>query len=636
MSSPPSTPPQAEAKPAHRAALAQALGWHRAGQVARARAAYEGILSTCPDDPEALHLLGLAVHQAGEPDRAAALIGQALRLRPGQAVVHGNLGVVLSALGRHEEALLHCERAIALQPDHPEAHGSRGHALQALGRDLAAIASYDMALLFRPDDPETHYRRGLSLQRLQRFEAAAQAHAQAVALAPRLGDAHFQRGNALRAMGRAAEALASYEAAIAARPDDAESHGNRANLLQEAGQLEAAVAGYDQALAILPGYAGAHHNRGVALRALSRPEEALASLDRALAIDPGNAGAHLERGLALQDLNRADEALASHGRALALRPGDPVATWNQAWVRLLTGDYEHGWAQYEAGWAAGQRGPRREFDRPLWTGQEPLQGRTILLHAEQGLGDTLQFCRYAAPVAALGARVVLEVPAPLVSLMQGLDGVDTVVEAGAALPPFDLHCPLLSLPRAFGTRLDTIPAAGPYLRSDPAPRQRWKQQLGASRGRPRLGLAWSGSTWGRNARRSLTLGEFLPSLPARVEGVCLQKALREIDREVLQAQPNLRFFGESIADFSDTAALCDSVDLVVSVDTSVAHLAAAMGRPTWILLPHAADWRWLLDRSDSPWYPSVRLYRQHAPGDWSQVLARLRADLRAACGGSVP
>jgi tetratricopeptide (TPR) repeat protein len=637
MSSPSNPSPPPASPPADVPALLErALALHRQGRLADAQTAYRQILQADPGHADSLHLLGLIAHQSGDLAQAAELIGRAVSVQPGNAAFHGNLGAVLHELGRFEEALAHSERALALQPGHAQAHANRGRSLQALGRCEDAVASYDLALRQRPGDAELHHRRALALQQLGRFEEAALGHGEAVLLAPGHGDAHFQRGNALRSMGRLPAALASYDQAIAVRADDAEALCNRGNVLQELGRFDAALMSYEHAIAAHPAYVEAHFNRGIALKALGRLDEAIASYDRALAVDPGYVPAHMNRGLAFQDLNRVDDALACFDRVLELRPDDAKASWNKAWGLLLTGRLEQGWPLYERGWAAGERGDARNFTQPLWLGREPLVGRTILLHAEQGLGDTLQFCRYATQVAALGGRVLLEVPRPLVRIMRSLAGVDQVVEAGAPLPHFDLHCPLLSLPLAFGTRLDSIPFPSPYLRCDAETVARWAPQLASSTTstRRRIGIAWSGSTWGRNPLRSLTLAQVLPSLPPEFDYVVLQKDVREVDRELLRAQPNFEVHADAIGDFSDTAALCESVERVISVDTSVAHLAGALGKPTWILLPFAADWRWLLDRADSPWYPGVAtLHRQHAPFDWTWALARLLEDLTVGQAG---
>lgn len=436
------------------------------------------------------------------------------------------------------------------------------------------------------------------------------------------------RGIALFQQNRLEEALASYDRALELEPDYAEAHNNRAHALLDLKRPEEALESCERALAIRPAFLDALINRGAILLDLKRPEEALASYQRALDIAPDDPVALSNRGNALLDLRRSDEALDSCMRAYAIKPDYADAHWNESLCRLRMGDYERGWREYEWRW---KRSPLMDqmklVAQPLWLGEPPLAGKTILLHAEQGLGDTLQFCRYAPLLAAQGARVVLEVPPSLKAVCQTLAGVDTLLAAGEALPPFDLHTPLLSLPLALGTRLDSIPAEVPYLHADAQKVAAWKALLG-QRTRPHIGLAWSGNPAHKKDRsRSLSFAELAELIDASAEFICLQKEIRSEDEEAVRRQANLLIVSERLKDFADTAALIEALDLVITVDTSVAHLAGAMGKPVWILLPFAPDWRWLLDRADSPWYPSARLFRQPQPGLWAPVMAELRRAL---------
>ena len=296
---------------------------------------------------------------------------------------------------------------------------------------------------------------------------------------------------------------------------------------------------------------------------------------------------------------------------------------------MQTGNYAQGWALYEWRWKRRAFAPIfRKFDCPLWLGQEPLQNKTIVLHGEQGLGDSLQFCRYAALVQELGARVVLEVDSSLVALLGSLQGPQEVIARGAALPPADFHCPMLSLPLAFHTDLSNIPLTSAYLTPKPARLMHWRQLLGPKRS-PRVGLVWSGDPAHRNDHnRSLPLKTLLAYLPRGYEYISLQKEVRESDRADLRARPDIRDMGHALTDFSETAAACREMDLLITVDTSFAHLSGALGKPTWILLSAPSDWRWLLDREDSPWYDSARLFRQHTPGDWDTPLTRMARALK--------
>jgi hypothetical protein len=302
----------------------------------------------------------------------------------------------------------------------------------------------------------------------------------------------------------------------------------------------------------------------------------------------------------------------------------------------VTGDFERGWPEYEWRWREEQVGThKRAFAQPLWLGEEPIAGKVILLHAEQGLGDTLHFVRYAKRVKALGARVIVEAQAPLQSALEGMEGIDQVVAYGAPLPPFDLHCPLLSLPLAFRTDLSSIPADVPYIRPNDALVTRWQERLGTQT-RLRVGIAWSGNPNHLNDHnRSIPLEELLPRLSDSFEWVSIQKFIRA-DEQALLAESNVRHFGDEIKDFADTAALLQCLDVVVSVDTSVAHLAGAVGRPIWIMVPYLPDWRWLLERDDNPWYPTARLFRQTHAGEWSDVFDRIEAALHALLAGATP
>jgi hypothetical protein len=388
-------------------------------------------------------------------------------------------------------------------------------------------------------------------------------------------------------------------------------------------RFEDAVASYERALAIRPDFAQALYSRGNALMALNRHDEAIASFERALAARPGYAEALNNRGAALQALNRHQEAIASYEQLLAIKPDDAGVHFNASLARLTLGDLLAGWKEYEWRWKSKHFTSRqRDFTQPLWLGRESLAGKTILLHAEQGFGDTLQFVRYAPAVARQGARVLLEVPGALRRLFEGFQGVERVIAKGESLPKFDCHCPLMSLPLAFGTTLQNIPCEVPYL-SAPARRvEQWRQQLGTGT-KPRVGIVWSGRLTHKNDHnRSIPLSALLPLAGAGVELVSLQKEVRGDDLATLAQFGEIRHFGEELQDFADTAALISLLDIVVSVDTAPAHLAGALGKPVWILLPYRPDWRWLLDREDSPWYPTARLFRQPAIGDWESVIER--------------
>jgi tetratricopeptide (TPR) repeat protein len=578
---------------------------------------------------DVLHARGLTELQQRNYEAGVNLIRAALRVNPASVEAWANLGLALGALERHDEAVASFDQALAIKPDFAEVQCSRAVALGMLGHHEQALAGFARALAVSPDYVEALYNRGVTLGTLGRPAEAVESYDRALARDPTHARASNNRGVALGELDRNEEAIASFDRALAARPGFTEALVNRGLTLADLGRHEEAITDYDRALAIDPDHAEALFNRGTSLASRNRPEEAIASFDKALAVRPDWADALSNRGVALVSLNRQAEAIATFARATAIEPGHPDANCNEslAWLRL--GDFRHGWAKYESRWASRDlASQRRAFAQPLWLGSEALQGKTILLHAEQGLGDTVQFVRYAPLVARLGAQVVLEVQPPLAPLLSGIGGISRIVGRGDPLPEFDLHCPLLSLPLALRTDLDTIPAVVPYLAAPEINVVKWRERLGP-RARPRVGIAWAGSRTNRNDHnRSIALGPLAANLQiSGVELVSIQKEVSEADRELLHANAHIRHIGDGLADFSDTAAVISQLDLVISVDTSVAHLAGAMARPLWLLVPFAPDFRWMLDREDSPWYPTARLFRQSRIGDWDGVLARVRAEL---------
>ena len=551
-------------------------------------------------DVAACFAKGLAHHEAGEFEQAQDFYRQALEEQADHVECMHAMGVAFAQRQAHTEALIWFDQVIALEPSHALAHTHRANALTELGRVKEALVSYDQAIALKPGHADSHYNRGIALQSVGEFE----------------------------------QAIACYDQAIALRPRHADYHYNRATAYKELKQIETALAAFEQAIRVQPRHAQSHFGRGICLRKLNRLDEALGSYDQAIALDPTFAEAHSNRGNLLKDLRRIPEAVFSFEKAIALKPDYAAAHWNLSLAWLVVGEFQRGWPLYEWRWQSGELTPRK-LPAPLWLGENDLRGQTILLHSEQGFGDTIQFCRYARRVKALGARVIMEVPPALHTLLQGLEGVDEWVVQGQSLPDVQFQCPLLSLPLAFKTSATTIPNTGPYLRADAGKAAAWAQKLGAKTG-PRIGLVWKGSPGHKNdALRSLPLEAWLAHLPANLTYVSVQKDIQDQERVCLAGR-GIPHFGEELLDFSDTAALCDNLDLVLSVDTSVAHLAAALGRPTWVLLAQSPDWRWLLDREDSPWYPSIRLFRQGNPGSWLEVFQRVENALSECHTTGVP
>jgi tetratricopeptide (TPR) repeat protein len=643
--------------------LVEAFTSQQAGRLADAERLYRQILAAQPDHCDSLYLLSVICYQRGDYAQALGRIDLALEINPDNSLAWNQRGLALQRLQRFEEALASYDRALALWRDHAEALCNRGAVLHELKRFDEALASYDRALALRPHYAEAFCYRGAALRQLKRLEEALASYDRALAIQPDYAEALSNRGDVLVELKRFDEALASYDAALAIQPDhserlcnrgvalheikrsgealasydralalgldSAELHYNRGNALLALKRFDEALASYDRAIARWPDYAWAHCNRGVALHGLTRFEDALASHEHAVALQPDSAITHSNRGVALYHLKRLEEALASYERALALQPDLPDAHYGEAHCRLLIGDLPRGWEKFEWRWKIEPfKSDKRDFVQPQWSGSQNIAGQTVLLHTADGFGDTIQFVRYAPLVAARGARVILEVLKPQQELMCTLAGVTQVVARGEPLPDFDWHCILLSLPLAFGTRLATIPSETPYLRAAASLADSWNARLGP-RDRPRIGVAWSGNPiHGNDRNRSIGLRALLPLL-AGIDAtfVSLHRDVRAADAAVLAERTDILHFGEQLGDYADTAALISNLDLIVSVDTSVVHLAGALAKPVWILLPFMPDWRWLLDREDSPWYPTARLFRQDATRMWDGLIPRVRAAL---------
>ena len=617
----------AEAKAA--ALFQEAFALHRQGQLVQAQEGYRQVLQLRPRHFHALHFLGVIAGQTGDSALAVALIGRAIKINPDYADAHYHLGNALGDLNRPEAALASFNQAIALKPDHADAYYFRGNVLNDLKQFAAALASYDQAIALKPDFVAAYNNRGNAQRALQQFEAALASYHQAIALKPDDAVSHYNCGVALNDLNRQEAAVAAYNQAIALKPDYADAYNNRGNALRELKQPEAALASYRQAIALKPDYAEAYYNCGLALRDIKQTEAALAFYDRAIDLKPDYVAAYCNRGNAFRDLKRFDEAEAGYDSAIAIQPDYAEAYWHKSLLKLLLGDYDAGWRLYEWRWkTASFINTARHYPQPLWLGEQALTGKTLLIYCEQGLGDSIQFCRYALMAQARGAKVILEAPRELFALLSSLKDHVTLIEQGRQLPDFDLHCPLLSLPLAFKTTVATIPAAIPYLDSDTKKQAIWHKRLGAKT-KPRVGLAWSGSTLHKNdVNRSIPLSLFASLLELPIEFHALQKDIRAEDAVFLANHTGIQTHQDELLDFSDTAALIAEMDLVISVDTSVAHLAGALAKPVWLLLPYMPDFRWLLDRADSPWYPTATLFRQPVMDDWTSVMLAVADELK--------
>lgn len=626
-----------------------------AGRLDAAGQVLESVLQQDPHQFDALHLLGVIALQRKDYEKGAALIEQALAIDPDVDMAQVNLGATRLEMKQPEKALICFDKAISLEPNYLEAHFGRGSALQALSRWDEAVQSFsqvlaqqpghvealaslgavlygwqrhhdavavlDKALALQPKHVAALINRGYALSELRRYEEALASYEQVIQLQVERQAVHALRGDALLALGRPQEALASFDKALALQPDRFEVWTNRGNALLKLRRLVEAEASYNKALSLQPQHPDVQSNLAGVYREAGRTQEALDLCERVLQRNPQHAGAWLNKGNALMDMGRLTAARESFAQACSLQPDNADARWSEGWVATLQGDWDAGLPLLEWRWKkANFTSAKRVLTQAQWDGQADLQGRTILLHAEQGLGDTLQFCRYAANVAALGAHVVLEVQPPLANLMAGLSGVAQIVAQGQPLPDVDTHCPLMSLPMVFKTRPETVPASKAYLQADPALSQRMADRLGANV-KQRVGLVWSGNAMHRDDHnRSMSLATLLAALPAGPQFYVLQKDIRESDMVTLRERHDVILLEDALQDFDATAALVAQMDLVISVDTSIAHLAGALGKPVWLLLAKMPDWRWLLQRQDTPWYPATRLFRQITAGQWADPL----------------
>ena len=644
-----------------------ALAHHRAGRLLQAEAIYREILASEPDRVDCIQLLGVALLQAGQPDKALDVVARAVELQPGNSLHHGNMAGALRALGRRDEAIASYRRALQLKPDSLDVHNQLGVLLGECGDLTGAEAHYRLVLRHpagvdlnaarahvdahfnlanllarrkqfddaigefrhvlrqRPDFAAAHCNLGVVLFDLSAFEECERCYREALRINPKFAEAHTNLGGLLIKLDRLDEAEVHLREAFRLKADSAGAVNNLGDLLRLQGRLEEAEAYCREALRLEPDYVPAQLTLGNALRESGRFHEAEPCYRMALAHNPAWPEALNNLGTLLFDLGRPGEAIQTLRTAVSQRPDYADAHFNLAASLLLDGQLDEGWREYEWRWKqAKKKQYLRDFSQPLWNGED-LGDRVLLLHAEQGLGDTLQFCRFVPAIAA-GRRVVVEVQRPLIPLLAGLPGFENIVARGDPLPPFDLHCPLLSVPRVLGNTLDTIPQQA-YLRADPQRVAAWRVRVAQLDGL-KVGLVWAGNhTMSGDRRRSMPLERLseLAGLPG-VSFVSLQKG--PAAGQMLPPGLVLQDWTGDLHDFGDTAALVEALDMVISVDTAVLHLAGALGRPVWLLNRFDRCWRWLVNRDDSPWYPTLRQFRQPQPGDWGSVIRGVRGELQ--------
>jgi tetratricopeptide (TPR) repeat protein len=601
---------------------------------ATARAAKKGSGSAGAAAADALYDAGLHHMQAGRSLDAQMDCRQALAIEPNHAGALHLMGLLSLQARSYDQAAEWMARAVAQDPK-PEYLLSLAIALRHQGRRQEGLDALDTAIRIKPDDADPWQARGELLVELKRPADALQSFLHVLRLKPQHWDAANQSAVLLQQLGRPEEALAHLNLCDRLRPNHVATLNMRLACLHGLQRFEEALADARRVQGLDPASAHACNNVGSLLQTLGRAEQALPWFDQAIALRENFTEALHNKAVTLTQLQKLHEASAIYQHLKAANPGDALAELSLAHLHMLTGNFEAGWAGREARWRLPSHSTAYpKLAQPLWLGRESLAGKTILIAADEGYGDTIQFVRYVPMLAERGAGVVLVVQDSLHGLLSGLPGVAQCLPISATntspLPAFDVHCPLMSLPLAFATRLDTIPAPASYLPRPAAVRvQAWEDRLGRH-DRLRVGLVWSGNPRHRNDQnRSLPLRALTRLLDVDATFVSLQKDPRPADQLALLERADIVDPTAQLTDFTETAALIACLDLVITVDTSVAHLSAALGRPTWILLPYTPDYRWLLDRDDSPWYPAARLFRQAATRDYASVLDRVRAELRA-------
>ena len=557
------------------------------------------ILLHWPDEFNIVQLLAIITALQSNLKESEFLHGQAVKFPEANSQTHYNYGLVLQGLGKYQQAIASYDFAIRLKPDFSTAYNNRGIAFQKIAQFEEAIASFDGALKCQPAYAQAYFNKGVVLQELGQLNESITCYGQALKLIPDYPEAYNNRGLAFAAINQFGEAITNYEQAIVWRPDYAEAHNNKGLVLEQSGEMVQAIECYTRAIAYRPDYAGAHNNIGNALKEIKLLELAKRHFENALSIDPGFVEAKV----------------------------------NQSFVLLLGGDFLAGFAQYEWRWQnPASKLKIREFGKPLWLGSESLQNKKILLHTEQGLGDSIQFVRYFFDVANLGAEILFECEKSLIELFKPFTPFVTIVGKGESLPEFDYHCPLMSLPLAFKTKINSVPVPIPYLFAEYDRIKKWRSYIGNTG--YKIAICWQGSPKGKvDIGRSFPVSYFakISKIPG-VRLISLQKneGLEQLNQFTgdLSIETLPIDFDSGGSAFLDSAAVISCVDLVITSDTALTHLAGAMGIRTWLALKYVPDWRWLLDRDDSPWYPNHRLFRQNAISDWSNVFLEMESELK--------
>jgi tetratricopeptide (TPR) repeat protein len=621
----------------------EGLRLHQAGCLDQAKALYLKVLAVKSDDADALHLLGVVHHQQGASLEAVELLTQATAIKPNYAEAYSNLGVSLAALGRLDDAVAAYRQAIAIKPGIAHWYRNLGGALAALGKFEEATTRFREAVALMPGYAEAYADLATSLKELRHFDKAAAALRQAVAIMPNVADWHSNLGMALAALGQFDEALACLRQAIEICPDNAAGHHNMAIAFKELRQFDEAVASLRRAVTLMPNNARWQSDLGAALVETGEWNEAVVCLRQAIVLRPDYPEAYDNLAFALKNRGEFDEAVVCLRQAIALRPEYADAHGHLGMLLMLLGNFREGFEEYRWRWqASGFSEKPPDVVCPLWQG-ENLAGKTILVHCEQGYGDSLQFARYLKPLSTIAERVWLQTDAALAKLFRSIPGIVVCTEVPGADDRLDYRVPLLCLPRLFATTLETVPNEVPYLAAARGKLDHWAERLAPYERKIKIGLVWAGDPRTDDPaanpidqRRSVSLKQFAPLAGiAEVQFFSLQKGEPSQQASRPPVGMNLIDMTNDLLDFEDTAALISNLDLVISVDTAVAHLAGALDKPVWLLNRFDTCWRWLLNRDDSPWYPRLRQFRQPCPGDWNSVIDRVQQALQRLADGDV-
>ncbi len=613
--------------------LGKAIQFHQSGNLAGAGFLYRKILLTDQDNADALHLLGVIAHQTGKNNLAVEYIEKAVKINSSMPHYHNNLGNAFLNLNQTDNAVRCFNEALRLKSDYVEAYNNLGNALKKMGENERAADQYMKAIYLTPDYVPAINNFANLLKDQGRLDEAIIYYRKAVTLKPDLAEAYFNLGNAFKESDKVDDAIEQYYKALSINPDFADVHNNLGNLLKKKKRYDEAVKHYNKAITLNPGLAEAYTNLGDAYKEQGEYDVAVELCQKALLVKSDFDWAYVNIGNIFLDQGNFSGAIKQYRKAIDLRPDFPDAHFNKGLVLLMRGELEEGWKEYEWRFQSKeilQQIGYMDMEIPVWDGS-PLEGRTILIKSEQGIGDQIQFARYIPLVKEHGGRVIFECHKELMRLFDAYDGIDRLLErpysSDYGETP-DVSIQLLSLPRIFGTTLHTIFADVPYMKVDSETINIWKSRIKS--GLFKVGLVWAGNPDHRNDRnRSCRLSDFAPLVD--VPGVVLfslQKGGISMSENNLPTDMHVADIGSHVDDFYDTAAVIENLDLVISVDTSVAHLAGALGKTVWTLLPFIPDWRWMLNREDSPWYPTMRLFRQPEPGDWESVFKRVAGELK--------